>query len=166
MSLAGALAVGGALSKLNQPLENATAPKGVVSLELAGSLERQAAILASWNQPQIVALAFSTGLAFLSVPAFIATLGLACRWLAEASGGAGLLARAGTAVFYGLLGMSLLWVVEIALLAEALFGQGTALAASIIYGCAVVKFATLGIASAYIVVRGGMMGVRRLGAAR
>lgn len=49
ISLLLTLPVVGALGALTGPLQNGIAQQGVVSLELAGSLARQNAVLASWR---------------------------------------------------------------------------------------------------------------------
>ena len=155
LALAAAVPISVTLGILNQPLQNATSPQGVVSLELAGSLQRQAAVLASWQEPEKLRLAFSIGLDFACVATFLTTLALPCLWLAGAGGGFG--AKLGRALYRVVLVMGAFWTVQNILLAAALFGHGTALAAQAIYGCALVKFTAMGAASLYIVLRGGML---------
>lgn len=66
----------------NGPLATPAAPQGIVSLELAGSAERAAAILASWAPPQREAAAFGLGLDFLFLLLYPVAISLACRIVA------------------------------------------------------------------------------------
>lgn len=76
------LAVWLVLSVANAPLRTPAAPLGIVSLELAGTAEHAAAILASWGGPQREAAAFGLGLDFLFLFLYPITISLACRIVA------------------------------------------------------------------------------------
>lgn len=77
-----ALAVWLVLVVAGGPLITSAAPRGIVSLELAGSAERAAAILASWGPPQREAAAFGLGLDFLFLLLYPVAISLACRLVA------------------------------------------------------------------------------------
>jgi hypothetical protein len=70
------------LSVANAPLRTAAAPLGIISLELAGTAEHAATILASWGAPQREAAAFGLGLDFLFLFLYPITISLACRIVA------------------------------------------------------------------------------------
>lgn len=57
------------------------APYGVVSLELAGSVDRTETILRSWGLDGLVRASFSLGLDFLFIPVYTVTIG---SWIAIA----------------------------------------------------------------------------------
>lgn len=78
-SLSLTLAVWLVLSVASAPLKTAAAPFGIVSFELAGTVERAAAIVASWGPPQREAAAFGLGLDFLFLFLYPITISLACR---------------------------------------------------------------------------------------
>lgn len=65
------------------PLMTDTAPYGIVSYELAGSVPRVEAILASWSHNAQLYASFSLGLDYLFMVAYSTTIGLACLWAAD-----------------------------------------------------------------------------------
>jgi hypothetical protein len=145
LSLGAFIPIFATLGQISFALQNPTAPQGVMSFELAGTLARQNEMLASWTPLQILRLAFDLGLGFACLAAMLAVLGLACLWLS------------GRILAYGLLAVAPLWAVENILMAQALFGHGTNLMAQVVYWCALVKFTVTGVSLAYIVLRGGAM---------
>jgi hypothetical protein len=146
------------LMELNGRLQNRVASQGVMSFELARTLVRQSEILASWSGPETLRLAFSVGLDFLFVPTFLSTMTFACICLRGFSGGRSTLgSRLAWLVAWCVLVMGVFWIVQNVLLAEALFGHGTALTAQIIYWCAVVKFGVMIASSAFIVIYTGVL---------
>lgn len=76
------LAVWLVLSVAGAPLKTAAAPAGIISFELAGTVERSAAIVASWGPPQREAAAFGLGLDFLFLFLYPVTISLGCRIVA------------------------------------------------------------------------------------
>ena len=59
------------------------APYGIVSFELAGSVEKTQAIIASWGLDAQLHAAFSLGLDYTFMLAYALTLSLACVWAGE-----------------------------------------------------------------------------------
>jgi len=151
ISLAVTLPVIVTLLTLNRPLQNETAPQGVVSLEMARTVDQQNRILNSWNEPARLRLAFSIGLDFFCVVVFTSSLVLACIWLADASHRHGASSsNLGLALAWALGIMGVLWILQNTLLAAALFGHATALTARITFGCALLKFAVMMLGLAYM----------------
>ena len=71
------------LLRIDVPLQTTAAPKGIVSYELAGSVDGAQRILDSWNPTARLYAAFSLGLDYLYMPAYAIVIGLACAWTAE-----------------------------------------------------------------------------------
>jgi hypothetical protein len=143
------------LGKLNEPLQNPTAPQGVVSLELARTMDQQRKVLDSWTEPEQLRLAFSIGLDFLCVIVFIGTLAIGCLLLAEASRRHGNLGpKLGRGLAWALAIMGLFWLAQNVLLAAALFGHVAEASAQITYWCALLKFTVLTASLGYLCVWG------------
>jgi hypothetical protein len=66
------------LNLVSGPLVTPASPQGVISLELAGSSERAAQILASWSENTRLRAAFGLGFDYLFMLAYSTTLSLAC----------------------------------------------------------------------------------------
>jgi hypothetical protein len=62
------------------PLNNPSAPAGIVSFELAGSPDRAGQILESWDAKARLAAAFGLGLDYLFMVFYSSTLSLGCIW--------------------------------------------------------------------------------------
>lgn len=61
---------------LDQPLRTPAAPNGIVSYELAGSLENAQSMLNSWDEKARLAAAFGLGFDYLFMPAYALALSL------------------------------------------------------------------------------------------
>ncbi len=83
LSLLVSLALFIALLLINQPLETTAAPKGIVSLQMAGSAERSLEIVASWGSEAIGYARLSLWLDFLFAVAYVSTLLLLTRHLSR-----------------------------------------------------------------------------------
>ncbi len=124
------------------PMQTPAAPSGIVSFELAGTLEKAQQILASWDINARLSAAFSLGLDYLFMPAYSTAIGLACvmagavlqkrRW--PLAGLAPILA-------WGAWLAALFDAVENVALARLLFGALVSPWPEIARGCAVFKFA-------------------------
>jgi hypothetical protein len=130
------------LGRLNRPLVTAAAPLGIVTFELAHSVERSAAILASWNAEARASARMSLIVDYLFMIAYPATLAIGCvtvaarisaRWPGAA--------RVARTVAAGALVAGALDAVENAALLVQLSGGAAELPALIAWGCATVKFA-------------------------
>ena len=160
ISLALMLTITATLQLLNRPLQNGIAAQGVVSLVLAHTLERQSEIFASWNESDLVQLAFSVGLDFLNGLVFVGTMIQACMWLVGNSGSpAAFRAKFGRAVIYALASLGVVWTLQGVLLTRVVFGQRTALTAEVIYWCALWKFTVMGVSTAYAAAGAATLGL-------
>lgn len=65
-------------------LVNDEAPYGIISFELAGSVEKAGAILTSWDRAAQNSAAFNLGLDYLFMLAYAASIGLGCSLAGEA----------------------------------------------------------------------------------
>jgi len=61
-------------------LTTSSAPIGIVSFELAGTVQKSSDILASWNPEARIIAAFGLGFDYLFMLAYACTIGLACVW--------------------------------------------------------------------------------------
>jgi hypothetical protein len=59
-----------------KPLNTSIAKFGIISFELAGSVERAQSIISSWGNEGLVRASFGLGLDFLFIPVYVFTLGL------------------------------------------------------------------------------------------
>jgi hypothetical protein len=66
------------MNAIGAPLITETAPSGIISYELAGSLQNAREIIASWDEPARIRAAFSLGLDFLFLAVYSTTIGLGC----------------------------------------------------------------------------------------
>jgi hypothetical protein len=153
--LALTLALMSVLLRIDAPLQTAAAPKGIVSYELAGSVDGAQRILDSWNPTARLYAAFSLGLDYLYMPAYAIAIGLACAWAAELwRKRRGWLASLGVGLAWGLMVAALCDAVEnIALLTMLLSGVREPWPA-VAFGCAALKFALIGVGLAYALIGG------------
>jgi hypothetical protein len=66
-----------ALGRIDQPLQTAAAPQGIISFELAGDLASTKRILAEWGQTEKIWAGLSLGLDYLFLCCYPLTLALA-----------------------------------------------------------------------------------------
>lgn len=128
---------------LNQPLQTRAAPAGIVSLELAGSQEKAAGMLASWDAPARLAAAFGLGLDFLFIPAYAFALCLATLLVSDQR--SGFLGRIGPWLGWGTCAAALLDGLENVALLQLLLGRPGMPWPAIASGCAIGKFTLLGL---------------------
>jgi hypothetical protein len=72
------------LGAVDGPLRTPAAPLGIVSFQLAGSVERADAVLASWDASARIAAGFSLGLDFLFLLVYPTCLAFGCLWAGRA----------------------------------------------------------------------------------
>ena len=65
------------------PLNTPAAPSGIVSFELAGTVEKARQMVASWDTHTQLIAAFGLGFDYLFMAVYSATIGLACIWSAD-----------------------------------------------------------------------------------
>jgi len=152
--LAAVLATGAVILVFNStgaPTITPAAPQGIVSLQLAGSVEAAERILASWDGAAKLRAAFGLGLDFLFPLLYAATLGSACVWAARAfrrvwpglaAGGVLLAWEMGLAALFD-------YLENVALLA-ILFGGARPPLPEIARALALLKFCLIGVALVYI----------------
>jgi hypothetical protein len=123
------------------PLNNSTAPLGIISFEFAGSIRQAETILSSWDQEANMHVAFSLGLDYLFMVIYSTTIGLGCFWAGEVLRG-----RKWPAAW---LGIPLAWSqwlaavldgVENIALVRILFGTPTSPWPELAMWCAAIKF--------------------------
>ncbi len=130
------------LGRLNKPLVTAAAPSGIISFELARTVERSAAIMASWNAEARATARESLLVDYLFMIAYPATLALSCVTVAGRMQAAWpRLARVARVLAAGAMVAGALDAIENAALLVQLASGATPTAALVAWGCATVKFA-------------------------
>lgn len=138
------------------PLETAAAPSGIISYELAGTVEQASAILNSWDSYARISAAFSLGIDYLFMVAYSTLFSLACVMAAQV-----FLHRNGG--FITILGIMLAWGQWIAAVFDAvenlsltimLFNEPSGLWPQLAYTMAVMKFTLILIGLAYAAAAG------------
>jgi len=74
------LIIEGVLTMTGNMLKTDATPLGIISYELAGSIEHAQAILNSWSEPLKRLAAFNLGLDYLFIFAYAITISLGCAW--------------------------------------------------------------------------------------
>lgn len=72
-----------ALLLINEPLQTSAAPKGIVSFQMAGTLDQAAEILASWDSKAMASARASLWLDFAFAAAYVLTLLLLTKHLSR-----------------------------------------------------------------------------------
>lgn len=138
---------------LDVPLRTAAAPNGIVSFELAGTIERAAEMLASWGslselggfsifQPARTYLAFGLGLDYLFMPVYAIALSLATLL---AAGQTGLWAKIGAWAGWAALFAPVFDAIENYSLLQLTLGKIVAPWPQAAAVCATIKFGLLAI---------------------
>jgi hypothetical protein len=150
------LAVWLTLSVDNAPLRTPAAPAGIVSLELAGTADRVAAVLHSWGpRPREVA-AFGLGLDFPFLLLYPTALSLAAGLVAERIRARSIrVSLWGKAIALSVPGAAVLDAVENAGLWRMLQLGPRGAWPMVTMACATAKFALVAIGLAFVVVAGG-----------
>jgi hypothetical protein len=68
------------LLRVDRPLQTAAAPKGIISFEFAGSVQRAGEIVQSWEGRPAPFAGFSLGIDYLYMVAYATTIAWACIW--------------------------------------------------------------------------------------
>ena len=144
-----------ALLRIDVPLQTTAAPQGIVSYEMAGSVDGAQRILDSWDPTARLYAAFSLGLDYLYMPAYGIVIGLACAWAAELwCKRRRWLALAGVGLAWGLMVAALCDAVENVALVTMLLSGVRAPWPAVAFGCATVKFALIGAGLVYTLIGG------------
>jgi hypothetical protein len=135
----------------NAPLVNPTAPIGMISLQLAGSLPDALQILASWDQEARIYAALNLGIDYLYMVAYAFVIGLGCVLLARRlAPRSPLLALVGVGLSWGVFVALLLDATENIFLIRLLLGDWQALWPIMVRWCAIPKFGLVLAALAYL----------------
>jgi hypothetical protein len=166
--LALSLLLMGILNAAGAELVNETAPYGIISFELAGSVEKAGAILTSWDRTDQIRAAFNLGLDYLFMLAYAASIGLGCTLAAEALARCKWpLARLGPWLAWGLILAALCDALENWALLSVLFslpGPGMLAAAwpALAWTCAWLKFGLVFAGLIYLFYSSAVVLVQRL----
>lgn len=139
---------------LHAPLENAAAPAGIVSFELARTEQRAAEMLASWSPDARLRAAFGLGLDYLFMVSYAAAIGLACAHVAASL--PNWPARLGRFLAWGLAVAALLDAIENVALWQQLLNGAAGRWALLAWLCASLKF-TLVVAGLLFVLAGALL---------
>ncbi len=132
------------------PLTTEAAPYGVVSFELAGSLQTAAEILASWDANAQLRAAFGLGLDYLFMVVYASTIALGTGMAARTLRRRGWpLARWSEVVAWGVILAALLDAVENIALLTLLWGTLANPWPALARGCATLKFVLLFVGIVY-----------------
>jgi hypothetical protein len=143
------------LRVLDRPLQTGAAPQGIVSFELAGTLDRAQAILDSWDAEARVYAGLSLGIDYLFMVAYAGAIGLGCALIGDR-----LLSRRkrlgalGGWLAWGLIAAGLLDALENFSLIRTLLGSMETLWPSIARWSATGKFLLIGLGLLYVLIAG------------
>lgn len=142
-----------AIGATNAPLQNPAAPLGMISWQLAGSLEASQRIIVSWDAKAQISAALNLGLDYLYMCGYGSTLSLACIMFARRLGDRFQnLAKLGVWLSWGVMAALVLDAIENYLLIQLLFEDQRAILATLAWWCAMPKFALVLAALVYIIV--------------
>ncbi len=152
-----------AMSLLDKNLKTAAAPRGIISFELAGDLERGNRILASWQTEGKIRAALSLGLDYLFLIVYALFISLACVLIGRRSGPKyRLWAYWGFVLGWGQLLAALLDAIENFALIRLILGSPRDVWPIIARWCAIVKFSIVGAGLAYILIGAIYAALRRV----
>ncbi len=140
---------------LDRPLRTPAAPWGVVSFELAGSVDKARSIIDSWDDQARLSAAFGLGLDYLFMVLYATTIAIACLWSADIYGSLGWwLAGLGGLMAWGVWLAALLDGIENYSLWRLLSGPVSDPWPKIARWCATIKFILITIAMIYGIAGG------------
>ena len=146
---------------LDQPLKTSAAPLGIISFELAGTTERVAYILASWDEAARIQAGVSLGLDFFFLMAYAFTLAGACRIvMVRILFDRSFYRRLGGLLARGQWCAAFFDAAENILLIQMLVGRGADWQPSMATFCALSKFTLVGMGLLYVII-GGMLMIRK-----
>ncbi len=127
---------------VDAPLQNPSAPSGIVSFELAGSVAKAQGMIDSWDTEAQHYAAFGLGLDYLFMVSYALAIGLGCLRAADVLGRRWIrLAGLGRLLAWGMGVAALLDAVEnFALMKMLLAGAASAPWPALAAGCAAIKF--------------------------
>jgi hypothetical protein len=135
---------------INSPLVTSAAPSGIISFELAHTLTRAQAIIASWDARLQLFAAFGLGIDYLFMPSYAFTIALAC--LLAAGRNEGWFVILGAWLGRGVILAALLDVVENIGQLKSLLGNVNSTWSEISFWCAILKFTLILLGIAYALI--------------
>lgn len=145
------------LRVLDRPLQTESAPQGIVSYELAGTLDRAQAILDSWGANGRVYAGLSLGIDYLFMVAYAGAIGLGCALIGgRLSSRRKRLGALSGLLAWGLIVAGLLDALENFSLIQTLLGSTETLWPPIARWSATGKFLLIGLGLLYVLTAGGI----------
>ena len=145
------------------PLTTEAAPYGVVSFELAGTVEQAHQILDRWNAEAQLRAAFGLGLDYLFMVAYASTIAFGCGMAARMLKDNGWpLARWGNLLSWAVILAAFLDVLENIALTSILFGSVASPWPEIARWCAIPKFVLVFLGIVYVIYAGAVALVERI----
>jgi len=160
ISLAFTLVLFASINQIDQYLQNEIAPDGIVSFELAKTLEQSTSILNSWDAEAKIYAALSLGIDYLFMVAYGSFFVLAVLLLAEKLQN-GFLKKTAKIMAFVILLAALLDGIENFGLIQLLIDDPTQLMASLAFYCASIKFGLLGIGVVYLLAGLIVLGLKK-----
>jgi len=133
---------------LDQPARTSAAPSGIVSFELAGTVENVRAMLASWGGEAMLNVSFGLGFDFLFMPFYSIALSLGILLASNRRPGK-TWARFGNLIGWGVFAAVIFDATENISLFALLSGQTATFLPPLAAGCASIKFGLLIIGTLY-----------------
>ena len=134
------------------PLQTHEAPLGIISWQVAGSVEAAERMLASWDNAARVRAAFGLGFDYLFMVIYATTIALACLWASDELRRRGWPLQAkGPALAWGLWLAALLDAIENAAQVIMLFDAVRAPWPQISFVCASLKFSLILLGLLYVI---------------
>lgn len=145
------------------PLTTEAAPYGVVSFELAGTVETMEQILSSWDADTQLRAAFGLGLDFLFMLLYASTIAFGCGMASRVLKSSGWpLASWGNLLSWAVILAAVLDIIENIALTAVIFGSVVSPWPEIARVCAVIKFILIFISVVYALYGGVIVLVERI----
>lgn len=137
------------------PLTTEAAPYGVVSFELAGSVEKTDLILSSWDADAQLRAAFGLGLDYLFMAVYASTIALGCGLAGQVLKRTGWPLRSwGSVLGWAVILAAILDSIENMALTTLIFGSVVSPWPEMARWCAIFKFALIFIGIVYVIYGG------------
>ena len=148
------------------PLTTTAAPYGVISFELAGSVENTHLILNSWDANTQLRAAFGLGLDFMFMLAYASTIAFGCGMAAQVLNRSGWpLASWSDLISWAAILAAVMDVIENIALTKVIFGSLVFPWPEIARWCAIFKFSLIFIGIVYVLYGGVVALVERISSA-
>jgi len=141
-----------ALQRIGEPLRTSAAPNGIISFELAGTMEKVNEIGLSWAPANFFYAGLSLGLDYLYMPLYAGSIALCCVLLAQGTGQA--LQSSGFLLAWAQLLAGGLDAVENYALIQLLLGEQAEFWPAVARYCAIPKFAIVALGLLFVLLAG------------